>query len=244
MKRALVIGGANGIGLSIATELAKREDCEKVYIVDKAQLAEETIHVKFEYHPFDLTSSDYTFFDQFDDIDTLMITAGFGKLALFKDLDEQYIINSMNVNATSVMRVIHHFCEKLHDVADFYCGVMVSIAGFISSPFFSVYGASKAALKIFIESVNVELEKCGTSNRILNVSPGSIKGTSFNHGKTDLSQTSSLAGEIIGHLEAKDDLFIPQYEEIFQHVLARYQVDFREEGRHSYEYKLKSGRIV
>lgn len=244
MKRALVVGGANGVGLSIATELVKRADCEKVYIVDKAQLAEENVHAKFEYHQFDLTSSDYTFFNQFGDIDTLMITAGFGKLALFKDLDEQYIINSMNVNSTAVMRVIYHFREKLHAVADFYCGVMVSIAGFMSSPFFSVYGASKAALKIFIESVNVELEKSGLSNRILNVSPGSIKGTGFYNGKTDLSQTSALAREIIFHLEQKDDLFIPQYEEIFKHVLARYQADFREEGRHSYEYKLNSGRIL
>ena len=113
----------------------------------------------------------------------------------------------------------------------------------MSSPFFSVYGASKAALKIFIESVNVELEKSGTTNRILNVSPGSIKGTSFNNGKTDLSQTEVLANEIITRLHHKEDLFIPQYEEIFKHVLARYQADFREEGRHSYEYKLNSGRI-
>ena len=44
MKRALVVGGANGIGLSIATELAKREDIEKVYIVDKAAIAEELEH--------------------------------------------------------------------------------------------------------------------------------------------------------------------------------------------------------
>ena len=120
---------------------------------------------------------------------------------------------------------------------------MVSIAGFMSSPFFSVYGASKAALKVFIESVNVELEKSGATNRILNVSPGSIKGTSFNQGKTDLSQTSILAKEILHQLEIKNDLFIPQYEEIFKNVLARYQADFREEGRHSYEYKLNSGRV-
>ena len=120
---------------------------------------------------------------------------------------------------------------------------MVSIAGFISSPFFAVYGATKAALKIFIESVNVELEKSGTTNRILNVSPGSIKGTSFNNGKTDLSQTKDLANEIIFHLENKDDLFIPQYEEVFKNVLARYHEDFREEGRHSYDYKLNSGRL-
>ena len=64
--------------------------------------------------------------------------------------------------------------------------------------------------------------------------------------KTDLSVTEALANEIIEHLEAKDDLFIPQYEEIFKQVLARYKADFREEGRHSYEYKLnrmKSERL-
>lgn len=243
MKKALIVGGANGIGLSIATELAKRKDCERIYIVDKSELSKDYYNAKFYCYQFDLTSNDYSFFDRFNDIDTLMITAGFGRLALFKDLDEQHIINSMNVNSTAVMRVIHHFYDKLQGTDDFYCGVMVSIAGFMSSPFFSVYGASKAALKIFIESVNVELEKGGSANRILNVSPGSIEGTGFYKGKTDLSLTSQLSTEIIEHLERKDDLFIPQYEEIFKNVLARYQADFREEGRHSYEYKLKSGRI-
>lgn len=80
---------------------------------------------------------------------------------------------------------------------------MVSIAGFMSSPFFAVYGATKAALKIFIESVNVELEKSGSCNRILNVSPGSIKGTSFNNGKTDLTALEILASDIIKNLKAK-----------------------------------------
>ena len=243
MKRALVVGGANGIGLSIATELAAREGIEKVYIVDKAVISEEFMNPKFEGYQFDLTQEDYSIFDKFQDIDTLMITAGFGKLSLFKDVPESYITNSFAVNSIAPIRIIHHFMDKLSGGDDFHCGVMVSIAGFMSSPFFAVYGATKAALKIFIESVNVELEKNGSKNRILNVSPGSIKGTSFNNGKTDLSLTEDLANEIIKHLEAKDDLFIPQYEEIFKHVLARYQADFREEGRHSYEYKLNSNRM-
>ena len=119
----------------------------------------------------------------------------------------------------------------------------MSIAGFMSSPFFSVYGATKAALKIFIESVNVELEMAGSPNRILNVSPGSIPGTRFNGSDNDLSLTQELAQEIISHMVAKDDLFIPKYEEVYREVLARYQKDFRAEGRHSYEYKLKSGRL-
>ena len=243
MRKALVVGGANGIGLSIAVSLASRDDFDKVCIVDRAMPADDVMHPKFECHQFDLMSEDYSIFERFTDVDTLMITAGFGRLALFKDLSEEYIINSMVVNSTAVMRIIHKFYDRLESQKDFYCGVMVSIAGFMSSPFFSVYGASKAALKIFIESVNVELEKAGTSNRILNVSPGSIKGTSFNSGVTDLSVTASLASEIITHLEAKDDLFIPQYEEIFKTVLARYNADFREEGRHSYDYKLNSGRV-
>lgn len=243
MKRLLVIGGANGIGLSIATEAAKRDECEKVYIVDKAEVASEYRNAKFETCLFDLTSDDYSFFDQFTDIDSLMITAGFGKLALFKDISESYITNSFAVNSVAPIRIIRYFMHKLQNEKDFYCGIMVSIAGFMSSPFFSVYGATKAALKIFIESVNVELEKTGSSNRILNVSPGSLKGTSFSNGKTDLSITAPMANAILEHLEAKDDLFIPQYKEIFKNVLERYQKDFRAEGRHSYDYKVASGRL-
>ena len=243
MKNVLVVGGANGIGLSIATELAKRSDVEKVYIVDKSPVDADYFQKKFESFQFDLTNEDYSIFDRFDDIDGLMITAGFGKLALFNDIPEEMIATYFNVNTIAVIRVIKHFYNRLNSNKDFYCGVMVSIAGFMSSPFFSLYGATKAALKIFIESVNVELEKAGTSNRILNVSPGAIKGTSFNQGKTDLSLTSGLANEIILHLEMKDDLFIPKYEEIFKNVLERYHEDFRAEGIHSYEYKVNSGRV-
>lgn len=243
MKRILVVGGANGIGLAIATQLAARQTTERVYIVDKAQLAEEYRQEKIQSEIFDLTTSDYSFFDRYTDIDSLIITAGFGKLALFKDIPEQHIVDSFNVNTIPAMRLIKRFYPRLESTTHFHCAVMVSIAGFMSSPFFAVYGATKAALKIFIESVNVELEKSGTTNRILNVSPGSIKGTSFNAGKTDLELTRQLANDIIAHIEAKDDLFIPQYDEVFRNVLERYHADFREEGRHSYDYKLTSGRV-
>ena len=244
MRKFLIVGGANGIGLSIAKELSSKEDVEKVYIVDKAPLALEYSEDKICSFVFDLTIPDYSIFDQFIEIDGLMITAGFGRLALFRDVPEDMITTYFNVNTIAVIRIIKHFYDRLLSKDDFYCGVMVSIAGFMSSPFFSLYGATKAALKIFIESVNVELEKAGTTNRILNVSPGSIKGTSFNNGRTDLKQTGPLAKEIIKHMINKDDLFIPQYEEVFRNVLQRYHDDFRAEGLHSYDYKVKSGRVI
>ena len=243
MKRILIVGGANGIGLSIAKVLSARKETEKVYIIDKVPLAEEYKEDKIESYEFDLVSDDYSLFDRFEGIDGLMITAGFGRLALFEDIPEEMISTYFNVNTIATILVIKHYYEKIMSKQDFYCGVMVSIAGFMSSPFFSVYGATKAALKIFIESVNVELEKAGSKNRILNVSPGSIKGTRFNEGTNDLSQTADLAQEIIGHMINKDDLFIPQYEKVYKHVLQRYHEDFRKEGLHSYEYKVASGRI-
>ena len=243
MRHALVVGGANGIGLAIATLLAEDERFEIVNIVDRQAVAEEFSNPKFKYHLFDLRAEDYSLFDTFTNVDTLIITAGFGRLAHFADIDEQHIVDSFAVNSTAVIRIIRHFYERLSSTEEFYCGVMGSIAGFISSPLFAVYGATKAALKIFIESVNVELEMCGTTNRILNISPGSIKGTAFYNGANDLAITRQLGTEILSHLWAKDDLFIPQYDEIFKEVLERYHNDFRAEGRHSYNYKMQSGRI-
>lgn len=242
MKRMLVVGGANGIGLAIAQEMACRVITEKVYVVDKAPLKEQYTHPKIESFQFDLTAADYSFFDRFMDIDSLMITAGFGRLALFKEVPEQYIIDSFSVNTIPVLRLIKRFYTKLEGEKDFYCGVMDSIAGWMSSPFFAVYGATKAALKIFIESVNVELQKGGSHNVILNVSPGSIKGTNFYKGENDLSALHELTNEVLEHLEVKDDLFIPQYDEVFKKVLERYHDDFRKEGAHSYDYKVSCKR--
>lgn len=243
MKNVLIVGGANGIGLSIAKVLTSKDEIRKVYIVDKSPLAQEYQEEKIEFIMFDLTENDYSVFDRFTDIDGLMITAGFGRLELFEDIPEEMISTYFSVNTVSVIRIIRHFYDKLLSKEDFYCGVMVSIAGFMSSPFFSIYGATKAALKIFIESVNVELLKAGTSNRILNVSPGSIKGTNFSQGKTDLAVTKPLATEIVRNLELKNDLFIPDYDTVFRNVLERYHEDFRAEGIHSYEYKVSNGRV-
>lgn len=243
MREALVVGGANGIGLAIATLLAEDAEYGKIYIVDRVDVDPNYAHDKFEYRAFDLRSDDFSLFDEFKDVDTVMITAGFGRLAHFADVEESHIVDSFSVNTTAVIRIIHHFYDRLLDRRDFYCGVMGSIAGFMSSPLFAVYGATKAALKIFIESVNVELEMAGTNNRILNVSPGSIKGTSFYNGSNDLSITRQLAKDIIDNLRGRNDLFIPMYDEVFREVLERYHSDFRAEGRHSYEYKMNSGRV-
>ena len=122
---------------------------------------------------------------------------------------------------------------------------MSSITGLISSPSAAVYAAAKAGLCRFIESVNIELESSGISNRILNVAPSFIDGTKFYDPSqtNDPSQNLDLAHQIIDHMLKRDTIFIPNYEETYKGVIERYTQDPHEFGLSSYNYKHRSGRI-
>lgn len=240
MKEALVIGGSNGIGLAIALELQKR-GC-LVHVVDKAQSSVVEASENMRFRQANLLNADYSFLEEYKDVDTLVVTAGFGRITPFEDILEQEIQNSFQVNSIAVMRVLHFFFPKMKQSMPFHCAVMGSIAGLISSPLFATYSATKAALCNAIESLNIELEMAGSENRILNVSPGSIKGTKFNGGDNDLSQTEALAQAIIAKMEERQTLFIPQYEEVYKGVLERYHNDPHQFGLDSYQYKQASGR--
>lgn len=239
MRKVLVVGGSNGIGLAIAIKLL--DEYDKVVIADKSEPAIK--NEKIEYLPVNLTECDYSAFDGHSDTDTLIITAGFGRASLFETFIPKEIENSFRVNAESVIQIIKKFYPKLMSCENFDCMVMGSIAGLVSSPMFSVYAATKAALCRFIESINIELKMCGTKNRILNVSPGSLKGTRFNGGENEPDVLSGVVGEIIRKMRNKETLYIPQYEDVYKDVIRRYVEDSEKFGTESYEYKLKSNRI-
>ena len=240
MKEALVIGGSNGIGMAITLELHNQGYL--VHVVDKSQNDQLCQMENLHFQQVNLLTTDFSFLEDFKSIDTLVITAGFGRITPFEEILEQEIQNNFQVNSISVMKVLHFYFPRMKQKEPFRCVVMGSIAGLISSPLFATYGATKAAVCKGIESLNIELEMAGTDNRILNVSPGSIKGTKFNGGDNDLSQTEALAQAIIKQMELKHTLFIPQYEEVFKGVLERYHDDPRKFGLDSYQYKLSSGR--
>lgn len=241
MKKALVIGGSNGIGLAIALQVAER-GAAQVIIVDKDEPAVPLpAGVAFVRH--NLLDDDLAFLPDPADVDALVFTAGFGRVAPFESILQAEISNQFQVNAVSPVKVLRHFFPRMRQPQPFHCAVMGSIAGWVSSPLFALYSATKAALCKAIEALNVELEMCGTPNRILNVSPGSIKGTRFNGGDNDLSLTSALAAEIVERMLAGETLFIPDYEEVYKGVIDRYRADAHQFGVDSYRYKMKSGRF-
>lgn len=241
MKKALVIGGANGIGLAVSLELTSR--CYKVIIVDK-NLPITPLPSNTKFIQENLINSDLSFIDDTLDADLVFYSAGFGRVAPFETFVGKEIDNYFIVNSIVPIKLINKYYRRLLDKDNFYMGVMVSIAGHVSSPLFALYGATKAALRSAIESVNIELEKDGSQNRILDVSPGSIKGTRFNGAReTDIMSLKLLAAQIIDNILNRSTLFIPQYEDIFKTVLNRYKEDPHKFGCQSYDYKLNASRI-
>ena len=244
MKKAIVLGGSNGIGLAIALNLLEKG--YSLYIVDRSKPDEQYFSDKdIEWIQCDLKDFNISIFEnlaQDNDVELLMITAGYGRVSRFENLDVTEIKNQMQVNAVSIMEIIKIFYDRILSDKNFYTGVMVSIAGRISSPLFSTYSASKAALSKFIEALNIELEKGESENRILEVSPGSLKGTRFNGGKNDVSQTKKIADTIVEKIKNRETLFIPDYEEVYKRVIERYNTDSRKFGLESYDYKISQNR--
>lgn len=244
LKKAVILGGSNGIGLAIANDLIRQgyHTC----ILDRQEPDAALLPAgSYTYFFCNLLDPDETLFADLaadPEVSVLMITAGFGRVADFEYLHPAEIRNMLQVNTAAAIAVIRYFYHRIKSAEDFYCGFMGSIAGWCSSPMFSVYAASKAALCRFAESVNIELEAAGVANRILDVSPGSIKGTRFNGGENQPQLTASLAAEITGHLFARDTLFIPEYDTVFRRVLSDYREDPHGYGLHSYQYKKDSGR--
>ena len=242
MKKAIVVGGSNGIGLTLVNKLIATG--RHVIIVDMYEPKDLSQCESWSFIKTNLVRFDSNLFDKLanEDADTLFITAGFGRICNFEDLCETEIEKLFNVNAISVAKILSTFYKKIKSNNEFYTGVMGSIAGLVSSPMFSVYSATKASVCKLIEAINIELEANGYANRILNVSPGSINGTKFNGGENDLSLTETLANEILNSLFKKEVLLIPDYDKTYKGVIDRYNTDAHSFGLESYEYKKNSGR--
>lgn len=248
--KPLIVGGNSGVGLAIAVSLFK-QSCEKIYIVGKDcidfELIDESIRDDFRkkvtFKRQNFVSFDLKVFDDINDIDTLVITTGFGRVALFDDLTAAEVENLIKVNFDAITQIIKKYYSKIANIQNFYTAVMVSICGQIVSPFFSVYGASKAGLRYLIENLNCELEAKGFQNRILDISPGSINGTAFRGGKNNLVELETLSSEIISRMKKRETLFIPFYDEIYKSVINRYMDNKRQFGLDSFKYKADSGRI-
>lgn len=245
MKKAVVIGGSNGIGLAICYKLIGQG--YYVEICDRIEPENGILPIeKYNYNYCDLLDFNESLFYSLaldKDVEILMITAGIGRVADFQFHHTAEIEKILTIDLLSTIKIIRIFYDRILSLDSFYAGVMGSISGWMISPSTAVYSAAKAGVVRFIESVNIELEAYGCPNRILDVSPSAFKGTRFYGGKNDFSITGTLAEVILKNLFGRSTLFIPQFDEIFKSVLERYHDDPHAYGLYSYQYKKNSGRL-
>lgn len=229
----MVVGGAGGVGASLTLELLK-SGYKKVYVVDRNEPNYNTTNVEFI--KFNLVSDNIDTLKQYNNIDTLIITAGIGRLDYFNTNSKIEIETSFKVNAIAVTEILNAFYDKISGNENFYCAVMSSIAGMVSSPLYALYSATKAAVSRLIESINAELEGEDKPNRILSVAPGKIEGTAFHGGENRYDLVAPLAAQILENMYQKNTLFIPN-SEVYSNVIKRYNEDAEKFGLESYNYK-------
>ncbi len=167
LTRQLLSEGANVAAVDINAESLKNLENEmnssklKTYVVDMS--SDESIK-KFRV--------DYK--KDYSDVDIIINNAGI--IQPFVDvanLDDATINRVMNVNFFGPVNLIRYFMEDLtKDRKEQYIVNVSSMGGFFPFPGQTIYGASKAALKIFTEGLFAELEK--TNVRVMIVLPGAM----------------------------------------------------------------------
>ena len=243
MNNALVVGGTSGLGLSIALDLLAR-GYDDVYVVgrnppDLGEGVHSPSLKQLKHIPMDLTQTDAQALSRLPDVRTLVYCAGFGRVAGFEQLVSSEIQDLVKVNQVAFFLVVKRYYEQMQSNQRFDCCVISSIAGGLNSPLFAVYAASKAAVNSFVESLNIELQKSDTPNRILNVMPGKIRGTKFHGANTDLESLSGITEEIVTRMMRRETKWIPDFEKTYKAVLKRYHDEPERFGMESYDYKME-----
>ncbi|TAH82721.1 glucose 1-dehydrogenase [Bacillus subtilis] len=178
-KIALVTGGTSGIGLATAQEFVN--EGAYVYItgrrqneLDKAvnQIGKNVTGVQGDISKLEDLDKLYDIIKQEKGkLDILFANAGIGNFLPLGEITEEQVDRTFDINVKgtifTVQKALSLFPDKVGSII-----VTGSTAGSIGNPAFSVYGASKAALRALVRNWILDLK--GTEIRVNVVSPGVI----------------------------------------------------------------------
>lgn len=108
-------------------------------------------------------------------LDAIAINAGVGVGGEFIDTDLKDEINLINLNVISVVHLVKRILPEMQKKEQGKILFTSSIASVMPSPFEAVYGASKAFLTSFAESIRNEMKDYGVTVTILMPGPTNTK---------------------------------------------------------------------
>jgi short-subunit dehydrogenase len=222
-KLALVTGASSGIGLSLATDLAKRGyDLVVCSAGDRLQTTVQQLRVpQIEVVPVqaDLATSEgiKSLWDQVTalgrKLDIACINAGVGVGGLFVETDLDAELNMVRLNCAGTVHLAKYVVQHMTRQGEGKILFTASIAGEMVAPREAVYAATKAFVLSFADSLRYELRDTGISVTALQPGP---TDTDFFHragmddtevgskGKSE-SQPDDVARQGIDALLAGDD---------------------------------------
>lgn len=199
-KTALITGGTSGIGL--ATARLFRAEGARIAITGRdperlaaaqAEFGDDALVVRSEAGSLaGIEALMEQVKERFGKLDVLFLNAGVAKAAPVEMVSEEQFDEIVGINLKGVFFTIQKALPLLGGNASIIA--TTSITNQLGSPNFSVYGASKAALRSLVESLSLEL--IGRGVRVNAISPGPIATPMFDSFGLPPEVAESVKGEI------------------------------------------------
>lgn len=185
-KVFVITGAGNGIGREVVLRLLKEGakvfglDISKTGLEETKKLANDNKN-NFETKVISVTDKEEIeklpseVMDRFHSIDGLLNIAGIIQpFVKVEKLEYNDIERVMNINFNGVLYMTKTFLPYLLNAKDTaYIGNVSSMGGFLPVPGQAVYGASKAAVKLFTEALYAELKD--TNVKVSIIFPGAVQ---------------------------------------------------------------------
>jgi len=221
-QTVLLTGAGSGIGAAFARALAARGS-NLVIVARRAErlasMADElrrTTDARIEAIPADLSHPDaagelrQAVADRGLHVTSLINNAGFGSFALFTDADPAHLAAEIAVDAMAPVQLTAAFLPQMVDAGNGFIINLASVSAYFPAPRMAVYGATKAFVLSFTESLWTELR--GTGLTAFALSPGAT-ATEFTTGMGPdagvltagrLRTPEDVVSTALRHLECRD----------------------------------------
>ncbi len=192
-KNVIVTGAASGVGKELTKQLLSKGAFVAALDINEENLKllkDELKTDKLKIYVVDVSNSESianfknAFDKDFDKLDILINNAGIIQpFVHVSDLDDKTINRVMNINFFGPLNLIRAFLKDLiDDKKEHFIVNVSSMGGFFPFPGQTIYGSSKAALKILTEGLYAELKD--TDIHTMVVLPGAMN--------TNISQNSNV----------------------------------------------------
>lgn len=199
-KKIIITGVASGVGKELTKELLSMGSYVYGLDINKDNLKlleEEFKSDRLKTYQVDISKKEELekfkeeYFKENKDIDILINNAGIIQpFVEVKDLDDKTIDRVMNVNFYGTLNLTRLFLNELiQNKSESYIVNVSSMGGFFPFPGQSIYGASKAAVKLFTEGLYSELT--GTSVKVMIVLPGAMDTNITKNSNVDVGNANA-----------------------------------------------------